>query len=70
MTGCDKQQSSASSQSSENATESSTGAEAPKQTGDIAQGTILQAFSWNFNTIKRSMADIAAAGYAAVQTSP
>ena len=70
MTGCDKQQSSASSQSSENATESSTGAEAPKQTGDIAQGTILQAFSWNFNTIKRSMADIAAAGYTAVQTSP
>ena len=70
MTGCDKQQSSASSQPSENATESSTGAEAPKQTGDIAQGTILQAFSWNFNTIKRSMADIAAAGYAAVQTSP
>ena len=70
MTGCDKQQSSASSQSSENATESSTAAEAPKQTGDIAQGTILQAFSWNFNTIKRSMADIAAAGYTAVQTSP
>ena len=70
MTGCDKQQSSASSQPSENATESSTAAEAPKQTGDIAQGTILQAFSWNFNTIKRSMADIAAAGYTAVQTSP
>ena len=70
MTGCDKQQSSASSQPSENATESSTGAEAPKQTENIAQGTILQAFSWNFNTIKRSMADIAAAGYAAVQTSP
>lgn len=70
MTGCDKQQSSASSQSSENATESSTAAEAPKQTEDIAQGTILQAFSWNFNTIRRSMADIAAAGYTAVQTSP
>ncbi len=41
-----------------------------KHPEDIADGTILQAFSWNFNTIKRSMADIAAAGYTAVQTSP
>lgn len=37
---------------------------------DMANGTILQAFSWNFETIRRSMADIAAAGFSAVQTSP
>ncbi len=36
----------------------------------VADGTILQAFSWDFNTIKASMADIAAAGFSAVQTSP
>ena len=36
----------------------------------VADGAILQAFSWNFNTIKKSMADIAAAGFTAVQTSP
>ena len=36
----------------------------------VADGAILQAFCWNFETIKRSMADIAAAGFSAVQTSP
>ena len=36
----------------------------------VADGAILQAFSWDFNTIKKSMADIAAAGFTAVQTSP
>ncbi len=36
----------------------------------IEDGAILQAFSWDFNTIKNSMADIAAAGFSAVQTSP
>lgn len=36
----------------------------------IENGAILQAFSWDFNTIKESMADIAAAGFTAVQTSP
>ncbi len=83
MAGCDKQQqSSGSSSSSEQSSESnassnssessgsSDGGDAPNQAGDIAQGTILQAFSWDFNTIKKSMADIAAAGYTAVQTSP
>lgn len=34
------------------------------------EGTILHAFSWSFDTIKNSMADIAAAGYTSVQTSP
>lgn len=36
----------------------------------IDNGTILQCFSWDFNTIKESMADIAASGYTALQTSP
>lgn len=36
----------------------------------IDDGTILQCFSWDFNTIKESMADIAASGYTALQTSP
>lgn len=36
----------------------------------IDNGVILQCFSWDFNTIKESMADIAAAGYTALQTSP
>ena len=36
----------------------------------VEDGAILQAFSWDFNTIKESMADIAAAGFSAVQTSP
>lgn len=37
---------------------------------EIQDGAILQAFCWSFNTIKANMADIAAAGYTAVQTSP
>lgn len=41
-----------------------------KLADNIADGAILQAFSWDFNTIKKSMADIAAAGFSAVQTSP
>ncbi len=31
---------------------------------------ILHAWSWSFNTIRENMADIAAAGYTLVQTSP
>lgn len=41
-----------------------------KTADNVENGAILQAFSWNFNTIKASMADIAAAGFSAVQTSP
>ena len=41
-----------------------------KTADNVADGTILQCFCWNFNTIKESMADIAAAGYTSVQTSP
>ena len=37
---------------------------------EVANGAILQAFSWDFNTIRESMPDIAAAGFSAVQTSP
>ncbi len=36
----------------------------------IEDGVILHAWSWSFNTIRETMADIAAAGYSAVQTSP
>lgn len=36
----------------------------------IENGTILHAFCWSFDTIRENMADIAAAGYTAVQTSP
>ena len=37
---------------------------------NIHDGAILQAFCWSFNTIADNMADIAEAGYTAVQTSP
>ena len=36
----------------------------------IHDGAILHAFCWSFNTIAENMADIADAGYTAVQTSP
>ncbi len=41
-----------------------------KNAVNVEDGAILQAFSWDFNTIKKSLPDIAAAGYSAVQTSP
>ena len=37
---------------------------------NIEDGSILHCFSWDFNTIKNSMADIAASGFTALQTSP
>ncbi|WP_029231103.1 starch-binding protein [Butyrivibrio sp. VCB2006] len=37
---------------------------------NIHDGAILHAFCWSFNTIAENMADIADAGYTAVQTSP
>jgi alpha-amylase len=39
-------------------------------TANIADGAILHAWCWSFNTIKNNMAAIAAAGYTSVQTSP
>jgi len=36
----------------------------------VQGGLILHAFCWSFNTIAENMADIAAAGFTAVQTSP
>ena len=39
-------------------------------TSNIKDGTILHAWCWSFNTIKNNMADIAAAGFSTVQTSP
>ena len=41
-----------------------------KTAENVKDGAILQAFSWDFNTIKESMADIAAAGFTSIQTSP
>jgi len=40
------------------------------QEQSIQGGVILHAFCWSFNIIAENMADIAAAGYTAVQTSP
>lgn len=37
---------------------------------NIENGTILHAWCWSFDTVRESMADIAAAGYTAVQVSP
>lgn len=45
-------------------------AEANNLTADTAAGTILHAWCWSFNTIRENMADIAAAGFSTVQTSP
>lgn len=42
----------------------------PSASVGIRGGTILHAFCWSFNTIKDNMADIAEAGFTAVQTSP
>lgn len=61
ITGCDRD--SASNSEKENTVEN-------KTANSIEDGTILQCFCWDFNTIKESMADIAAAGFTSVQTSP
>lgn len=62
-----------------NDTPIASGGAAPETSGDAAayglcdninDGIILHAWCWSFNTIKNNMADIAAAGYTAVQTSP
>ena len=39
-------------------------------TEDIEDGAILHAWCWSFDTIRQNMADIAAAGFTTVQTSP
>ena len=36
----------------------------------IQGGAVLHCFDWSYSEIKRNLADIAAAGYTAVQTSP
>lgn len=72
LSGCGENSGGASSQT-ESATESKTengSGDAKKADGTVAEGAILQVFSWDFNTIKESMPDIAAAGFTAVQTSP
>ena len=57
---------------SENTEETSAPAEqkVTEKEAHVANGAILQCFSWDFNTIKESIPDIAAAGFTAVQTSP
>lgn len=67
--GCSSSGSS-SSQSETSASKESNSENSSQGAADIASGTILQAFCWSFNTIKESMADIASAGFTAVQTSP
>ena len=47
----------------------------PAGTGQFAQdtiqgGNVLHCFNWTYNNIRSNLADIAAAGYTAVQTSP
>ena len=37
---------------------------------NVQDGVILHAWNWSYNTIKDNLADIAAAGYTTVQTSP
>jgi len=49
---------------------STNGITASAATANIADGAILHAWCWSFNTIKSNMASIAAAGYTSVQTSP
>lgn len=41
-----------------------------KLSKNIADGTILHCFCWDFKTITNSLEDIAAAGYSTIQTSP
>lgn len=64
ISGCDQSSSGTSDSVSTPAQNKTTDADS------IAKGTILQCFCWDFNTIKESMADIASAGFTAVQTSP
>ena len=45
-------------------------AEQNNLTENIQDGAILHCWCWSFNTIKQNMADIAAAGFTTVQTSP
>ena len=80
--GCGEGKESSSAASSDSSSESSESSQATTEAhggvtdGEfanaekVADGAILQAFCWNFNTIKESLPDIAAAGYTAVQTSP
>ena len=45
-------------------------AEANNLTDNTADGAILHAWCWSFDTIKENMASIAAAGFSTIQTSP
>ena len=75
--GCDggsskKESSESKSESSQDSSDSgkSDSGKMSESTAAVANGSILQVFSWDFKTIKESMPDIAAAGFTAIQTSP
>ena len=75
ISGCGESKKSESSESEssgeESATEESTTEEGEKpspmsdSTAAVANGSILQVFCWDFDTIKQSMPDIKAAGFTA-----
>ena len=72
LSGCDGKPSGTASQAASQAATAAaqSTADSASRTAKIADGAILQAFSWDFNTIRESIPDIAAAGFTAVQTSP
>ena len=70
LSGCGENKSGSSSASGSSGSKASDGEKQPALAENVADGSILQVFSWDFNTIKESMPDIAAAGFSAVQTSP
>lgn len=65
LSGCGENKSSSSNSGGE-----SDDGKKPSLAQNTADGSILQTFSWDFNTIRESMPDIAAAGFSAIQTSP
>ena len=65
LSGCGENKSSSSNSGGE-----SDDGKKPSLAENTADGSILQTFSWDFNTIRESMPDIAAAGFSAIQTSP
>ena len=48
----------------------SSAAQANNLTEEVKDGVILHCWCWSFDTIRKNMGDIAAAGYSTIQTSP
>ncbi len=55
---------------SANATETEIDTNSVQLQSNVQDGVILHAFNWSYNSIKEKLAEIAAAGYSTVQTSP